>query len=251
MIRKYSWIPDVPDQRDIYYCHAFKGPKKKLPPLADLSPWCSPVEDQGPLGSCTANALAGAMEYLEVKTTGRNLDFSRLFIYFNERVLEGNADQDAGAQLRDGIKTLADKGTCPESLWPYNVARYRNKPPDACYQEAKKHLITSYLRLSSLDEMKATLADGFPFVFGFAVYQSFESAQVARTGTVPMPKKGERMIGGHAVLGVGYDDLRGRVKVRNSWGPKWGKGGYFTLPYAYLENGDLSADFWTIRQEEL
>lgn len=250
-IRKavYGWLPDIPDHRDHLY-GAVRQIPKTLPVKADLRPGCSPVEDQQELGSCTANALVGALEFLMKKDKVNLADMSRLFIYYNERVIEHTVKTDAGAMIRDGIKTLAKQGACPETSWPYTIAKFATKPPKTCYTEALDYQILSYARINSLDEMRACLADGFPFVFGFAVYEGFESPQVARTGIVEMPKAGERMLGGHAVLAVGYDDAAKRVIVRNSWGAQWGIKGYFTLPYAYVADRNLSDDFWTIRRGE-
>jgi C1A family cysteine protease len=245
----YGWLPDIPDQRDHLYSAVRQVPAR-LPAKIDLRPFCPPVEDQKDLGSCTANALAGALEFLMKKDKVKFADMSRLFIYYNERVIEHTVRTDSGAMIRDGIKTLAKQGTCPETSWPYYIAKFAVKPPKACYTEALDYQILSYARLNTLDEMRACLAEGFPFVFGFAVYEGFESQKVAKTGVVEMPAAGERMLGGHAVLAVGYDDAAKRVIVRNSWGPKWGIKGYFTLPYAYVADRNLSDDFWTIRRGE-
>lgn len=242
--KSYGWLPDVPDQRD--YLYKAVRPVIRLPKSVDLRTGCSLVEDQGRLGSCTANALAGNLEFLDKRPDSLYTDVSRLFIYYNERVLEGAVDFDSGASLRNGIKTLKKTGYCWESLWPYSIESFARKPPQKCYAQARAHRVQSYHRLTTVSEMLACLAEGYPFVFGFAVYESFESQQVARTGNVPMPKKDERMLGGHAVLAVGYDQTKKRFLVRNSWGMGWGRDGYFTMPYAYLET--LSADFWTIRK---
>jgi C1A family cysteine protease len=176
------------------------------------------------------------------------VDFSRLFIYYNERLIEHSVHSDSGAMIRDGIKTLAKYGVCSETTWPYVVSRFAVKPGAPCYKEALTHTITSYHRILTLDEMRTCLAEGFPFVFGFTVYDSFESQQVAGTGVVNMPKKGETVVGGHAVLAVGYNDAKKRFVVRNSWGAGWGIKGYFTMPYAYLKDRNLSDDFWSIRR---
>jgi C1A family cysteine protease len=248
--RAYGWVPDIPDQRDYRFRPLLKVPAK-LPGRVDLRPLCSKVEDQGELGSCTANALAGALEFLERKDKIPFKDFSRLFIYYNERALEHSVNSDSGAMIRDGIKTLAKQGVCAEKSWPYDISRFKIKPKPECYQEALEHQITSYHRLSTLDQMRSCLAEGFPFVFGFAVYESFESQEVAKTGLVPMPKAKEQCLGGHAVLAVGYDDENQQFIVRNSWGTGWGMKGYFTMPYKYLSNRNLSDDFWTIRRGEL
>ena len=246
-ISGYGWVPDTPDHRDILYGAVRRVPAR-LPSSVDLRPTCSPVEDQGDLGSCTGNALVGALEYLEKKDRVPFIDLSRLFIYYNERVIEHSVSSDAGAVIRDGIKSLAKQGVCSEVSWPYDVSQFVVRPSVPCYREASKHVITAYQRLQIVDEMRACLAGGFPFVFGFSVYESFESDRVAKTGVVPMPKRSEKLLGGHAVLAVGYDDKSKRFIVRNSWGPGWGMQGYFTIPYAYLADRNLADDFWTIRR---
>jgi C1A family cysteine protease len=152
--------------------------------------------------------------------------------------------------LRDGIKTLAKQGVCTEKKWPYVISHFKNKPTKPCYTEAAAHLITSYQRVQTLDDMRSCLAAGYPFVFGFTVYESFESAEVARTGVVPMPASKEKVVGGHAVVAVGYNDADRRIIARNSWGTGWGQQGYFTIPYDYLTNSKLASDMWTIRREQ-
>ena len=249
VISWYGWLPDRPDQRDLYYT-AIAAPPKKMPSSVDLRPACSSVENQGQLGSCTANALAGNLEFLEKQTGMPATDLSRLFIYYNERALEGNVSQDSGAMIRDGIKTLAKQGVCDEGRWPYVTTKFSVKPPAACYQQGLQHQITSYHRIVTLQEMKMCLAEGYPFVFGFTVYESFESPAVAKSGRLNLPKLSEKSLGGHAVMAAGYDDATKRFLIRNSWGADWGMKGYFTIPYAYLDNRNLSDDFWTIRALE-
>lgn len=241
-----GWIPDLPDHRDFLYAN-IRPSGVRLPKSVDLRPSMSPVEDQGQLGSCTANALAGALEFLEIKEGQSLLDLSRLFIYYNERAIEHSVSSDSGAMLRDGIKTLSTLGVCSEKKWPYVPKTFTKKPSAACYAEAKKHTVRTYHRIVGLAEMRACLAEGFPFVFGFSVYERFESAAVAKSGVLSMPKSGERQLGGHAVCAVGYDDKAKRLLVRNSWGEGWGMKGYFTMPYDYVVNSNLSDDFWTIR----
>lgn len=245
----FGWVPDLPDQRDVLYS-AVRAVPARLPPSTDLRPGCSPVENQGALGSCTGNAIAGALEFLERKDNVRFVNVSRLFIYYNERVIEHTTKSDSGAMIRDGIKTVVKQGACSERKWPYVIAKFTVKPPAACYQEALQHQVTSYQRILSVDEMRACLAQGFPFVFGFTVYESFQSQQVAQTGVVSLPQPGERVVGGHAVLSVGYNDADRRFIVRNSWGARWGMQGYFTMPYDYLANTNLADDMWTIRRGE-
>ena len=247
--RGYGWMPDLPDHRDQLY-GAVK-PSAKLPASVDLRAGCSPVEDQGNLGSCTGNALAGGVEFLEKKDDVPFVNVSRLFIYYNERVIEHTVTSDSGAMIRDGIKTLVKQGVCSEKKWPYDISKFTAKPSAACYKEALDHQVTAYARLQTVGDMRACLADGYPFVFGFTVYESFESQAVAKTGVVPMPNKSkEKVLGGHAVLAVGYDDAKKRFLVRNSWGPGWGMKGYFTMPYDYVGDRNLSDDFWTVRGQE-
>ena len=242
--KNYGWLPDIPDQRD--YLYSAIRPVIRLPKKIDLREGCSEIEYQGKLGSCTAQALAGNIEFLDKKIDGEYTDVSRLFIYYNERVLMDAIDYDSGASLRDGIKTLKNDGACHEETWPYIISRFDKKPLQKCYDEGKLHLIESYHRLHTISELLTCLAEGYPFVFGFAVYESFESQDTKRTGIVHMPTKDEIQIGGHAVMAIGYDQTDKRFLVRNSWGKKWGMAGYFTMPFEYLET--LADDFWTIRR---
>jgi len=251
-IKKYGWRPDLPDQRDLVYA-APSAILKKLPTKVDLRKSCPPVCNQGELGSCTANAIGAAFEFALLKENKKE-DFipSRLFIYYNERVMEHTVNNDNGAQIRDGVKSLNTQGVCPETMFPYDINKFAQKPSASCYTEALKHQALSYHRVQrKLDQMKTCLAEGFPFVFGFTVYDSFESSSVAKTGKLDMPKKSESVVGGHAVLAVGYDDGAKRFIVRNSWGADWGLQGYFTMPYDYLTEENLSDDFWTIRVVEI
>ena len=245
----FGWVPDLPDHRDKLYS-SIAAPPKKLPSKVDLRAGCSPVEDQGALGSCTANALVGNLEFLEKKAGHTVTDLSRLFIYYNERAMEGTINEDAGAAIRDGIKSLVKLGVCNEENWQYIITKFQQKPSATCYKQAADHQVNSYHRILSLQEMQQCLAEGYPFVFGFTVYTAFESDSVAKSGRLNLPKPGEKVLGGHAVCAVGYDDSTKRVLVRNSWGADWGKGGYFTMPYAYISDNNLADDFWTIRAFE-
>lgn len=250
-IKRYGWSPDLPDGRDMMYAAPFEQ-LAALPDKVDLRDKCPEVYDQGQLGSCTANAIGAAHEFDQMKE-GQPNPFvpSRLFIYYNERVMEGTVETDSGAQIRDGVKSIAKRGVCPEASWPYDINKFRDKPPKPAYTEALDNQAIRYLRLTqTLNQLKGCLAAGFPFVFGFGVYESFETQDVATNGHVPMPRANEDLLGGHAVLAVGYDEDKQWFIVRNSWGSGWGMDGYFTMPYAYLLQGTLSRDFWTVRAVE-
>lgn len=248
--KTFGWVRDLPDQRD----HTYSVPLltlEKMPIKMDLSGDCPEVYDQGSLGSCTANAIGAAMEFEQIRQKEAATTPSRLFIYYNERVIEGSVGSDAGAQIRDGIKVVNQFGVCEETLWPYDIKKFTAKPGTKAYSEAAKHQALSYQRVAQvLNQMKGCLAAGFPFVFGFAVYESFMDPLVAKSGEAPLPGVQEKRLGGHAVMAVGYNDQTQRFLVRNSWGIKWGKQGYFTMPYAYLTSSNLAADFWTIKLVE-
>jgi len=211
-----------------------------------------PVLDQGQLGSCTAHGIGTAFQFERMRQ-GLTPDFtpSRLFIYYGERVIEGTVSSDAGAEIRDGIKVVAKLGAPPEHDWPYDIDKFADKPPMQSYKDGLNNQALNYFRVSqTLPIMKACLVAGFPFIIGFTVYESFESAKVAQDGIVPMPGADEEVLGGHCVVVYGHDDKTSRFRCRNSWGTEWGDNGNFTMPYTYLTNAQLSADFWTIRLVE-
>lgn len=232
----------MPDARDFTYTIPRA---RRLPPAVDLSPSFGPVYDQGDLGSCTANAGEGARQFDAAKQGLDSTLGSRLFLYFNSRT---NKAADEGAMIRDSIKAMNAWGVCHEKTWPYLVTKFARQPSKKAYTEGMKHQALKYARVSQgLNAFRQTLAGGLPIVIGFSVYDSFESDAVARTGIVPMPNlKTESVLGGHAVLVVGYDDATKRFKVRNSWGEDWGDHGYCYFPYDYLMNPDLAEDFWCI-----
>lgn len=250
----YGWKPDLPDNRDLAYQPKAKT-LKALPKKVDLKSACPPVYNQGQLGSCTANAIAAAMQFeLNKQKKGYNFMPSRLFIYYNERMIEGTLSIDNGAEIRNGIKTVNKQGACSETIWKYDDGKtqFKKLPTPTCYKQALDHQVLSYHRVDKdLDQMKACLAEGFPFVFGFTVYEAFEGDAVSRTGVLNLPGPKEKCLGGHAVLCVGYDDSSKRFIVRNSWDTDWGNNGYFTMPYEYLTDNNLSEDFWTIRMVEV
>lgn len=252
-IAGYGWMPDLPDHRD----HRFlihPDLLQQLPSKVDLRPHCPTVLDQGnKIGSCTANAVCNAYRF-DLRKQGNTSAFlpSRLFIHYNARAMAGTQRQNHGAQIRDAIKSMTKQGICREKNWPYIAKKYALKPPKAAYTEALQHQALSYQRLQhQLQHLKACLADGYPFVFGITLYEDFESERVAHTGTLRMPKKTEGLVGAHSVLAVGYDDKSERFTVMNSWGEKWGNKGYFTVPYAYLCDSNLAADFWVVRNVEM
>jgi len=217
---------------------------KPLPAVVDLRSHLSPVVDQGNLGSCTANAIvSGLWEYLWVGMGNILQRFSRLFLYYFERLLEGTVKEDSGAYIRDGMKSLQKTGVCTEKLWPYIIKKFTKRPGQEAIDEAGKYKICEYQRINTLQELKMALADGQPVVFGFEVFESFETDSVTKTGLVPMPQDSEESLGGHAVLAVGYDDVKGWVIVRNSWGEAWGDKGYFYMPYDVFKK--LVMDMWT------
>jgi C1A family cysteine protease len=246
----YGWQPDDHDPRDLRYAPQ-AALLRRLPPAVDLRAHLPAPYDQLSLNSCVAHAVAAAMEFEQMRQGARKVTPSRLFLYYNARALQDVVKQDHGVQIRNGIKAVAKKGACEEKHWPYLVHRFAERPPRRTYQVAHRHRALRYFRLRrSLPHLRACLAESYPFIFGMTVYSGFASARVTRTGTVAMPAPDERRIGGHAVLAVGYSQARRRFLVRNSWGTDWGRGGYFTLPYAYFEQPRLAKNFWTIRWVE-
>jgi len=246
----YGYRRDRLDHRDLILHDALTvGPLPAHVDLRETGHLDFPVSDQGQLGSCTANAIAAGIRYAELaQREPHPIEPSRLFIYFEERRREGTTDSDAGAELRSGLKVAA-KGYPAESLWPYDIGRFAERPPMSAYQAARHEHVTRYYRVpTSPLAMKGALALGYPVVIGFAVYAGLESNAAARTGMVPMPDPHEAPIGGHAVLLTGYDDSSRLWTCRNSWGD-WGDGGYFHAPYGYLDSPSFASDFWTMRRE--
>lgn len=246
----YGWRRDTPDMRDFLRAVA---PPETLPADSSLRAGMPPVYDQGQLGSCTACSIGALLEFderrqLEPGAAGP----SRLFIYYNERMMEGTVSEDAGAELRDGIKSVAQVGAPPETLWPYNIERFADRPPAAAYTEARKHQAVRYARVAQAAlALQTVIASGFGITFGFTVYTSFER-DVHADGIVPMPQPDEHVLGGHAVVAMGYKPIDGQLyfECRNSWGGDWGDDGYFWMPSAYVTSTSLAGDFWTIERVE-
>lgn len=243
MAHYYGYIPDSPDARD----HLLKvaAPAVALPAKVDLrtSGKLPPVYDQGQLGSCVANASCAALQYDEAVAGENPVMRSRLEVYYYARQLEHTVTQDSGCMIRDAFKAMSKHGVAPETDWPYDINTFTHLPHIPPKDNQK---LTSYSRVAQAStDMKSLLSQNIPIVVGFQVYASFESQAVANSGVVPMPDTTtEKLMGGHAVLVVGYDDSKSQWIVRNSWGSGWGDQGYFYMPYDYFLNASLSNDFW-------
>jgi len=272
-----GWLRDLPDFRDYTDEHETIQPQLEsigiadpkavtVPAAIDLRAWCSPVENQGSLGSCTANAAVGLVEYMERRAYGRYIDASRLFLYKATRDLL-HWTGDTGAYLRSTMGALALFGVPPEEYWPYQIAAFDQEPSAFCYSFAQNYQAISYYRLDPpgitpaalLTRIKANLVAGLPSIYGFTVYSSI--VQAGTSGHIPYPGPGEKVLGGHAMVVIGYDDnlqitntntgttSKGALLVRNSWGTGWGDHGYGALPYDYVMNR-LAVDFWSMIKQE-
>lgn len=280
--RAMGWVPDRPDIRDYSlktpevakdlartaFGKKAKAKSVKLPAKADLRQWCSPIEDQKSLGSCTANAGVGLVEYFERRACGRHLDASRLFLYKVTRNLV-NWTGDTGAYLRTTAQALTLFGVPPEKYWPYKIGDFEIEPSAFCYAFAQNYQAIKFVRLDPpgvagkalLQAIKTALSSGFPAMFGFTCYSSIDDPDVAKSGAIPFPRSKEKDVGGHAVVAIGYDDAKviahpetgektkGAIMIRNSWGTSWGEQGYGWLPYAYVES-ELALDWWTLEKQE-
>lgn len=290
VIPAMGWLPDYPDIRDVTFqservpskLQALGQPSVKqmlakvgattsapaaLPTSVDLRPWCSPIEDQKTIGSCTAHAGVGLVEYFERRAFGKHLDASRLFLYkVTRNLLKWTGD--TGAFLRSTMYALTLFGVPPEEYYPYNIADFDKEPSAFCYAFAQSYQAISYYRLDPpgttrsnlLTQIKTYLANGLPSMFGFTVYSSISQGNT--TGKIPYPTRGERVLGGHAIDAVGYDDnlkikntnaggieTTGALLIRNSWGTGWGSAGYGWLPYKYVLDG-LATDWWSLIKSE-
>jgi len=240
--RKFNLAKDKTDNRD----YLFTAVAPTSLSSVDMRQYCTTMEDQGRLGSCTGHAVTSAMEILLNKANKR-IELSRLFVYYQARLLEGTASYDAGAYLRDAVKAANKWGASDERVWSYNIRLFNRPPAKAAYDDALKRRITEYRRCPTFVEVRASLAQGYPVVGGIIVYSSFLSAITTKTGTVPHPnKKKEAILGGHALCFVGYDDAREVFIVKNSWGISWGDNGYGYIPYSIVKDTTLAMDFWAI-----
>ncbi len=283
--RGMGWIPDYPDIRDYTFESKELLSKKEikalvtptglqkaesttLPSSVDLRRWCSPVEDQGGIGSCTAHAGVGMVEYYEKRAFGKHIDASRLFLYKATRNL-AELQGDSGAFIRSTMGALVLFGVPPEKYWPYTdeIPDFDKEPSAFCYSFAENYKSIKYFRHDPartseeavLESVKKSLTASIPVMFGFTVYSSMDQAN--STGKIPFPCKNERVLGGHAVVAVGYDDkieIRnadcdvatiGALLIRNSWGKDWGEGGYGWLPYEFVHR-EVTMDFWSMLKQE-
>jgi len=243
----FGWHPSLPDIRD--YPMALAAAPASLPTKVDLRPQMPPIGDQGQLGSCTAWASLAAYRYELDKQKLADFDPSELAQYYWSRALEGTTASDAGATIRDAVKVIAKTGVAPEKLWPYNIDKFNQAPPSSAKQAAHRHVALEYQSVPrTLTALKSALAARYPVIIGISVYESFESNAVVHTGVVPMPSPSEELLGGHALLLVGYDDATQRFTTRNSWGTSFGDHGYVYLPYAYVTTSQLASDFWIIKK---
>ena len=249
--RQYNWKPDTRGPNERYKKYGRNVVSKNLKKVVDNEAHCGPVLNQGTLGSCTANAIAGAYTYrynLEHDVSDSSSDEflpSRLFIYYNERAIEGTVSTDSGAEIKDGIKSVSTTGVCPESMWTYDISKFTERPEENCYTEAKKdhHVVKSHRVIKTLESMKGCLETGRVFVLGFVVFESFEDPTKWHGNVMPMPEKDEKVLGGHAILCVGFDDTKQCFKIRNSWGEEWGDNGNFYMPYEFMTGTFELADY--------
>lgn len=246
--KKLTWKPDIADTRDLIYEQELNGKNRvsflkllSLPRNVQLKGF-SPVEDQGEIGSCTGNAFAGALEFLEKKESQVFRDISRLFIYYNERAYIGEQAIDSGANIRDGIKSLVSYGAAGELIWPYDTDRFAVQPSNEAYADAASHKITKYMRITTHNGILTCLANGYPVIFGMGWYDSYDNED---TGVLPELKGNETLEGGHCMVLTGYDLITRRYSFRNSWGLAWGKQGYGTIPFSSFSEMD---DLWTVRK---
>jgi C1A family cysteine protease len=252
--RNYDgWKPDKLDFRDKLFRN-YRLSTGSLPTKVDLRETYPQLRDliydQSNLGACTAFGIGSLVEFLQVKDNIQPYEeLSKLFLYYEERFLEGTVRKDNGAMIRSGMKVLNKKGCCNSKLWPYKISRFRIKPPKACYLDAETHQSIEYFRILTLTDMLQSLSDGFPFTGGISVFQGFEDA--GNDGIIPYPKKNEKPLGGHCVSFFGYDKEKEPFLGKNSWGKDWGENGWFYIPFKYLTNSKLASDLWTLRKMEL
>lgn len=246
-IRRYGYIPDLPDPRDqrLPTLRSLKA----MPDKYDMTKEMPAIWDQGELGSCTAHAALACFQFTAKEQKQRAVNYSRLYQYYNTRVLENTVDWDSGATIRNSIKAINKAGVALESAWPYKQTKFAKKPPEACYEYGSKKILRSYARVNqTFEDIRACLAQNNPITFGFSVFDSFEGDEIANTGVMRMPGPGERVIGGHAVVMTGYDTSKEVFICRNSWSKSWGDNGSFYMPFEFALDPYYADDFWAIFQ---
>lgn len=236
------------DDKDRCFARFFL-PKESIPISIDLRPLWGEIFDQGELGSCTSNSIAGHVRYILFKSRGPSLHPSRLFIYYNGRVVAGEPfNEDTGLSIKDGCVSVNKYGVCDEAMWPYNINKFATRPSDMCYSEAAKNNQFSYFNVpQTLDQIRQCLSQKYLISFGARLFESFMSSATARSGMVQMPSSDEVEIGSHAMCIVGYNDRTRLFAVANSWSDRWGRNGFCFIPYDYICNKNYCGDFWTLR----
>lgn len=253
MKRIFNHKKDTPDIRDLKFNkQVILLPTSLVPKKFSLADICKlpAILDQGDLGSCTANAGSNSLRYILIKNKKREIQPSRLYIYYFTRVLQNTVNDDSGCTLRNMMKAIVSRGACDENNWQYIISKFKEKPTQIAIDEGmNRRRNFQYLSINQdLPTIKNAIVQGYPIVIRIMVYSSFMNPIVARTGEVPIPnKKNETLLGGHAVTIVSYDDNTRKFGLMNSWGEDWGNKGYFTMPYNYILRNDLAFDFWTIR----
>jgi C1A family cysteine protease len=246
----YGWRRSLPDHRDAPFTAALMARlPTTLPAHRDDrgTKYMPPVYNQGQTSSCTGNGTAGALQYMRRKQGLADFVPSRMFIYYNGRAIDGTTSFDGGSQVRNVIKAVATQGACDETEWPFRTDQINMRPADKCYFDARTDLVTGYAAVpQNIDPFRACISDDKPIVFGFMVYSQFESDAMAQSGMLEMPDENAAPIGAHCVLACGFSDRSKVIICRNSWGKTWGDDGYFYMPYNYIVNPGLAADFWQI-----
>lgn len=272
---KCGWLKDKPDDRDFLFKTTATPTSAKTYTPVDLRPLCPPVMNQRNLGSCSAFGVIGLVQYVRRKQGFAPYWLpSALFTYYNTRLLEGTTSEDSGAMVRNALKSVAKDGVVEERLYPYitpipgkparlevppQIEKFAEQPPGSLYRRAQNFQALSYRRLNdgSISEMQECLDQGYPFIFGMFIYESF--IKCPKTGIIPSPKiqrvsgkdiVTERMpIGGHCMMCVGWKMINNSVYfiIQNSWGTAWGDNGYCYIPAQYIGNPKLASDFWMIR----
>lgn len=261
---KLGYVKDVPDSRDYIYepmplkqvvkPRFRQNPQPRFRPVAppvksSLQSTLAPVLDQGNLGSCVSNAVSNTMKCIDIKNNRSNRVglYSRLFNYYNTRILENSVFNDDGCQIRNAVKVINKIGSTDEIIWPYTISKFRDKPTQTAYSDAVTKKITKYRRVNQTrTDIKSCINSGYPVIIGFLCFSSMFTLNAFNTGNIPMPKRGEQIYGGHCVIIVGYNDATQTYDFQNSWGTSWGNQGFGTIPYAFIENPNYATDFWMV-----